>query len=133
MGKKLYVGNLSYDVDSSALEQLFSAHGSVQSAQIISDRDTGQSKGFGFVEMGSDAEAQAAIAALNGQQHGGRALTVNEAKPKENRSGGGGGGRGGYGGGGGGGGRGGYGGGGGGGRGGYGGGGGGGGGRGGRY
>jgi cold-inducible RNA-binding protein len=106
MGKKLYVGNLSYDVDSSALEQLFSAHGSVQSAQIISDRDTGQSKGFGFVEMGSDAEAQAAIAALNGQQHGGRALTVNEAKPKENRSGGGGGGgRGGYGGGGGGGGR----------------------------
>ena len=103
MGKKLYVGNLSYDVDSSALEQLFSAHGSVQSAQIISDRDTGQSKGFGFVEMGSDAEAQAAIAALNGQQHGGRALTVNEAKPKENRSGGGGGGgRGGYGGGGGG-------------------------------
>src|SRR2546423_7650279 len=102
MGKKLYVGNLSYDVDSSALEQLFSAHGSVQSAQIISDRDTGQSKGFGFVEMGSDAEAQAAIAALNGQQHGGRALTVNEAKPKENRSGGGGGGgRGGYGGGGG--------------------------------
>jgi RNA recognition motif-containing protein len=125
MGKKLYVGNLSYDVDSSALEQLFSAHGSVQSAQIISDRDTGQSKGFGFVEMGSDAEAQAAIAALNGQQHGGRALTVNEAKPKENRSGGGGGGgRGGYGGGGGGGG---------GGRGGYGGGGSGGGGRGGRY
>ena len=109
MGKKLYVGNLSYDVDSSALEELFAAHGSVQSAQIISDRDTGQSKGFGFVEMGSDAEAQAAIAALNGQQHGGRALTVNEAKPKENRSGGGGGGgRGGYGGGGGGGGRGGY-------------------------
>src|SRR5260221_6443011 len=100
MGKKLYVGNLSYDVDSSALEQLFSAHGSVQSAQIISDRDTGQSKGFGFVEMGSDAEAQAAIAALNGQQHGGRALTVNEAKPKENRSGGRGRGRGGYGGGG---------------------------------
>src|SRR5258706_14147474 len=99
MGKKLYVGNLSYDVDSSALEQLFSAHGSVQSAQIISDRDTGQSKGFGFVEMGSDAEAQAAIAALNGQQHGGRALTVNEAKTKENSSGGGdGGGRGGHGG-----------------------------------
>ena len=110
MGKKLYVGNLSYDVDSSALEALFSAHGTVQSAQIISDRDTGRSKGFGFVEMGSDAEAQAAIAALNGQQHDGRALTVNEAKPKENRSGGGGGGggRGGYGGGGGGGGRGGY-------------------------
>ena len=118
MGKKLYVGNLSYDVDSSALEALFSAHGTVQSAQIISDRDTGRSKGFGFVEMGSDTEAQAAIAALNGQDNGGRALTVNEAKPKESRSGGGGGGgRGGYGGGGGGGGgRGGYGGGGGGGR-----------------
>ena len=95
MGKKLYVGNLSYDVDSSALEELFAAHGSVQSAQIISDRDTGRSKGFGFVEMGTDEEAQAAIAALNGQQHGGRALTVNEAKPKENRGGGGGGGRGG--------------------------------------
>ena len=111
MGSKLYVGNLSYDVDSSALEQLFSAHGTVQSAQIISDRDTGRSKGFGFVEMGSDAEAQAAIAALNGQEHGGRALTVNEAKPREDRprgGGGGGGGRGGYGGGGGGGGRGGY-------------------------
>src|SRR5207237_9526195 len=112
MGKKLYVGNLSYDVDSSALEQLFSAHGTVQSAQIINDRDTGRSKGFGFVEMGSDAEAAAAIAALNGQDHGGRALTVNEAKPREERprSGGGGGyggggGRGGYAGGGGGGGR----------------------------
>ena len=99
MGKKLYVGNLSYDVDSSALEQMFSQHGSVQSAQIITDRDTGRSKGFGFVEMSSDAEAQAAIAALNGQEHGGRALTVNEAKPKENRSGGGGGGYGGGGGG----------------------------------
>ena len=109
MGRKLYVGNLSYDVDSSALEQLFAAHGTVQSAQIINDRDTGRSKGFGFVEMGSDAEASAAIAALNGQEHGGRALTVNEAKPREERprSGGGGGG-GGYGGGGGGGGRGGY-------------------------
>jgi RNA recognition motif-containing protein len=126
MGRKLYVGNLSYDVDSSALQELFSPHGTVDSAQIITDRDTGQSKGFGFVEMGTDGEAQAAISALNGQEHGGRALTVNEAKPKENRSGGGGGGRGGYGGGGGGGGgRGGYGGGGGGGRGGYGGGGGG--------
>ena len=95
MGKKLYVGNLSYDVDSSALEQLFTAHGTVESAQVITDRDTGQSKGFGFVEMSSDTEAQAAIAAMNGQDHGGRALTVNEAKPKENRSGGGGG-RGGY-------------------------------------
>ena len=92
MGRKLYVGNLSYDVDSSSLEQMFAAHGSVQSAQIITDRDTGRSKGFGFVEMGSDEEAQAAIAAMNGQENNGRALTVNEAKPKENRSGGGGGG-----------------------------------------
>ncbi|MGN6504707.1 MAG: RNA recognition motif domain-containing protein [Tepidisphaeraceae bacterium] len=106
MGKKLYVGNLSYDVDSSGLQELFSAHGTVQSAEIISDRETGRSKGFGFVEMGSEAEAQAAIAALSGQQHGGRALTVNEAKPKTGGGGGGGygggGGRGGYGGGGGG-------------------------------
>ena len=102
MGKKLYVGNLSYDVDSSSLQELFTAHGTVESAEVIQDRDTGRSKGFGFVQMGTDAEAQAAIAALNGQQHGGRALTVNEAKPKENRtggSGGGGGSRGGYGGG----------------------------------
>ena len=103
MGKKLYVGNLSYDVTSSDLEQLLSQHGTVQSAEVISDRMTGRSKGFGFVEMGSDDEAQAAIAALNGQEHGGRALTVNEAKPREDRGGGGGGGgRGGYGGGGGG-------------------------------
>jgi RNA recognition motif-containing protein len=119
MGKKLYVGNLSYDVDSSALQELFGQHGNVQSAEIIADRETGRSKGFGFVEFSTDEEAQAAIAALNGQQHGGRTLTVNEAKPKEPRSGGfggGGGGRGGYGGGGGGGGRGGFGGGGGGGR-----------------
>ena len=115
MGKKLYVGNLSYEVSSSELEQLFGQHGQVVSAQIINDRDTGRSKGFGFVEMSSDDEAQAAIAALNGQEHGGRALTVNEARPREERSGGGGGGRGGFGGGGGGG-RGGYGGGGGGGR-----------------
>jgi cold-inducible RNA-binding protein len=85
MGKKLYVGNMSYDVDSSALEQMFTPHGTVQSAQIIMDRDTGKSKGFGFVEMGSDAEAQAAITAMNGQDHGGRALTVNEAKPREER------------------------------------------------
>ena len=91
MGKKLYVGNLSYDVDSSALQELFGAHGTVESAQIINDRDTGKSKGFGFVEMGSDQEAKAAISAMNGQDSGGRALTVNEAKPKENRSGGGGG------------------------------------------
>src|SRR5215203_1832077 len=102
MGKKLYVGNLSYQVDSSELEQLFGQHGTVVSAQIINDRDTGRSKGFGFVEMGSDQEAQAAIAALNGQQHGGRALTVNEARPREDRPRGGGGGGGGYGGGGGG-------------------------------
>jgi cold-inducible RNA-binding protein len=121
MGKKLYVGNLSYSVDSSELEQLFAQHGQVVSAQIINDRDTGRSKGFGFVEMATDQEAQAAITGLNGQQHGGRALTVNEARPREERSGGGGGGGGGgrgFGGGGGGG-RGGYGGGGGGGRGGY--------------
>ena len=97
MGKKLYVGNMSYDVDSSALEQMFTPHGTVTSAQIITDRDTGRSKGFGFVEMGSDAEAQNAIAAMNGTDQGGRAITVNEAKPKENRGGGGGGGsRGGY-------------------------------------
>jgi len=97
MGKKLYVGNLSYNVDSSELEQLFSQHGQVVSAQIINDRDTGRSKGFGFVEMADDAEADAAIAALNGQQHNGRALTVNEARPREDRAGGGGGGgRGGY-------------------------------------
>lgn len=115
MGKKLYVGNLSYQVTSSDLEKLFSAHGTVQSAEVISDRVTNRSKGFGFVEMGTDEEAQAAIAALNGQQNGGRALTVNEARPREERGGGGGGG-GGRGGRGGGGGRGGYGGGGGGGR-----------------
>jgi RNA recognition motif-containing protein len=91
----LYVGNLTFDVTDSALEQLFAAHGTVQSAQIVMDRDTGRSKGFGFVEMGSDQEAQAAIAALNGQQVGGRALTVNEARPREARPGGGGGGGGG--------------------------------------
>jgi RNA recognition motif-containing protein len=103
MGKKLYVGNLSYDATGSDLEQLFSQHGTVQSAEVIADRMTGRSKGFGFVEMASDDEAQAAISALNGQEHGGRALTVNEAKPREDRGGGGGGGgRGGYGGGGGG-------------------------------
>ena len=95
MGKKLYVGNLTYGVTDSTLSQLFEAHGSVQSAQVIMDRDTGRSKGFGFVEMGSDAEAQAAIQALNGKEVEGRALTVNEAKPREDRGGG----RGGYGGG----------------------------------
>ena len=82
MGKKLYVGNLSYQVDSSELEQLFGQHGQVVSAQIINDRDTGRSKGFGFVEMSSDQEADAAIAAMNGKESGGRALKVNEAKPK---------------------------------------------------
>src|SRR4029079_7002462 len=92
MGSKLYVGNLSYDTTNSDLEQLCSPHGKVQSAEVIQDRDTGQSKGFGFVQMGGDDEAQAAITALNGQQHGGRALTVNEAKPREDRGGGGGGG-----------------------------------------
>ncbi len=101
MGSKLYVGNLSYNTNSSDLEQLFGQHGTVSSAEIIADRETGRSKGFGFVQMSSDEEAQAAITALNGQQHDGRALTVNEAKPREERPRGGGGG-GGYGGGGGG-------------------------------
>ena len=98
MGKKLYVGNLSYGISDSDLEQLFSQHGTVQSAQVIMDRDTGRSKGFGFVEMGSDQEAQTAIQALNGKEVEGRALTVNEARPKEGGGGGGGGGRGGRGG-----------------------------------
>ncbi|MBC8105040.1 MAG: hypothetical protein H7Z14_00495, partial [Anaerolineae bacterium] len=79
MGTRLYVGNLSYQVDSSELQQLFAQHGTVASAEVISDKLTGRSKGFGFVEMGTEDEAQAAIAALNGQEHGGRALTVNEA------------------------------------------------------
>jgi RNA recognition motif-containing protein len=104
MGKKLYVGNLSYDTTNGILEQLFGEFGTVQSAQVIMDRDTGRSKGFGFVEMGSDQEARAAIAALSGKDVGGRTLTVNEAKPREDRGGSGrggygGGGRGGYGGG----------------------------------
>jgi RNA recognition motif-containing protein len=103
MGKKLYVGNLPYSVSDSDLQRMFEAHGTVQSAQVIMDRDTGRSKGFGFVEMTSDAEAQAAITALNGQEVDGRSLTVNEARPKPEGGGGGGrGGRGGYGGGGGG-------------------------------
>lgn len=101
MGKRLYVGNLPYSVDSSELQELFAAHGTVSQAQVISDRESGRSKGFGFVEMASDEEAEAAIQAMNGKEMGGRALTVNEAKPKES-FGGGGGGRGGYGGGGGG-------------------------------
>ena len=110
MGKKLYCGNLSYNTTNSDLEQMFTEYGQVKSAEVIMDRDTGRSKGFGFVEMGTDEEAQAAVSALNGQMHSGRALTVNEARPREER-GGGGGGRGGFGGrggGGGGGGRGGY-------------------------
>jgi RNA recognition motif-containing protein len=98
MGKNLYVGNLSFDVDSTALEQLFSDYGTVVSAKVINDRDTGRSKGFGFVEMSTDEEAQKAIAALDGKEHGGRALKVNEAKPREDRGGGGGRDRGGYGG-----------------------------------
>lgn len=85
MGSKLYVGNLSYSTDAAALEQLFSAFGTVQSADIINDRETGRSKGFGFVQMASDEEAQAAITALSGKQIDGRALTVNEAKPREER------------------------------------------------
>ena len=90
MSKKLYVGNLGYNVTSADLEQLFAPHGTVQSAQVIEDRDAGRSKGFGFVEMGSDEDATKAIAALNGQMHGERALTVNEAKPRAPRSGSGG-------------------------------------------
>ncbi|MFO0816013.1 MAG: RNA-binding protein [Gemmatales bacterium] len=102
MGKKLYVGNLSYETSEADLRQVFEQHGNVSSVQIIMDRDTGRSKGFAFVEMSNDQEAQAAIAALNGQTSGGRPLTVNEARPKTTGGGGGGGGRGGYGGGGGG-------------------------------
>jgi RNA recognition motif-containing protein len=102
MAKKLYVGNLGYGVTDSDLAQLFAAHGTVQSAQVIMDRDTGRSKGFGFVEMKSDQEAAAAITALNGHEVGGRALTVNEARPKTDGGGGGGRGRSGGGGGGGG-------------------------------
>jgi RNA recognition motif-containing protein len=109
MGTRLYVGNLSYNVDSSQLQELFAAHGTVASAEVIADRMTGRSKGFGFVEMGTNEEAQAAIGALHGKEFDGRPLTVNEARPKEERSGGGGGGYGGgRGGGGGGGGRGGF-------------------------
>ena len=105
MGKKLYVGNLGYDVNDADLNQLFSQHGTVGSATVIMDKMAGRSKGFGFVEMSSDQEAAAAIAALNGKDYGGRALTVNEAKPRPEGGGGGNRGRGGYGGGGGGGGR----------------------------
>ncbi|MDD2925488.1 RNA-binding protein [Rhodoferax sp.] len=103
MGNKLYVGNLPYSFRDDDLQQAFAAHGTVTSAKVMMERDTGRSKGFGFVEMGNDAEAQAAISAMNGQQFGGRGLVVNEARPMEPRpprSGGGfGGGGGGYGGG----------------------------------
>jgi hypothetical protein len=107
MGNKLYVGNLPYSFRDEDLQQAFSAHGSVSSAKVMMERDTGRSKGFGFVEMGSDAEAQAAINGMNGQQFGGRGLVVNEARPMEPRPprtggggfGGGAGGGGGYGGG----------------------------------
>jgi RNA recognition motif-containing protein len=104
VGNKLYVGNLAYSVRDDALHQAFSQYGTVTSAKVMMDRDTGRSKGFGFVEMGSDAEAQSAINGMNGQPLEGRAVVVNEARPREDRGfgGGGGGGRGGYGGGGGG-------------------------------
>ena len=107
MGNKLYVGNLPYSFRDEDLQQAFAAHGAVSSAKVMMERDTGRSKGFGFVEMGSDAEAQAAISGMNGQQYGGRGLVVNEARPMEPRAprsggfggGAGGGGGGGYGGG----------------------------------
>jgi RNA recognition motif-containing protein len=105
MGNKLYVGNLSYNVRDDDLQQAFAQYGTVSSAKVMMDRDTGRSKGFGFVEMGSDPEAQAAINGMNGQALDGRAIVVNEARPREERPGGfggGGGSRGGYGGGGGG-------------------------------
>jgi RNA recognition motif-containing protein len=94
MGKKLYVGNLSYETTNADLEKMFGPHGKVETAEVIMDRATGRGKGFGFVEMSSDAEAKAAIAALNGKDNQGRAIVVNEARPREERpSGGGGGGR----------------------------------------
>ena len=99
MGKRLYVGNLSYDLTSDDLEQLFAEHGTVDSAEVIVDRSSNRSKGFGFVEMSTDEEAKACIEALDGQDVGGRPLRVNEARPREDRGGGGGGGgrgRGGY-------------------------------------
>ncbi len=98
MGRKLYVGNLPYTVTESALSDKFAAYGTVESAKLITDRETGRSKGFGFIEMASDSEAQAAIEKVNGTDYDGRPMKVNEARPQEKRSGGGG--RGGYGGGG---------------------------------
>jgi cold-inducible RNA-binding protein len=100
VGKRLYVGNLSYSVTNASLEELFAPFGKVNSAEVVQDRDTGRSKGFGFVEMADDNAAQQAISGLHEKEHDGRALNVNEAKPREARSGGGyggGGGRGGYG------------------------------------
>ncbi len=102
MSMKLYVGNLSFDTSNQDLNELFGAHGTVESSNIIEDRETGRSRGFGFVEMSSKSEGESAIAELNGKEINGRELKVNEAKPQTNRGGGGGGGRGGYGGGGGG-------------------------------
>lgn len=89
MAKKLYVGNLSYNMDSSMLGEMFSPHGTVQSAEIIADRETGRSKGFGFVEMSTEAEMNTALAAMSGREIDGRTITVNEAKPREPREGGG--------------------------------------------
>lgn len=96
MGRKLYVGNLPYSADQDSLREAFGAYGTVDSANVIMDRDTGQSKGFAFIEMSNDSEAQKAIEGLNGTNMGGRDIKVNEAKPKAPRSGGGGGGRGGW-------------------------------------
>ena len=96
MGKKLYVGNLSYSVTDAELKSMFTSFGTVGSAQVVMDRDSGRSKGFGFVEMQADDAAQRAISAMNDKEHDGRPLTVNEAKPRESSGGGGGGGRGGY-------------------------------------
>ncbi len=94
MGAKIYVGGLPYSATEAQLNDLFAVHGAVESARVITDRFTGQSRGFGFVEMSKDEEAKAAITALNGTQMDGRTLTVNEARPQESRAGGGGGGRG---------------------------------------
>jgi cold-inducible RNA-binding protein len=89
MNKKLYVGGLSYSVTDAQLSELFQSHGTVESAKVITDRDTDRSRGFGFVEMSTQQEAEQAIKALNGTEHEGRSLTVNESKPRENRPGGG--------------------------------------------